>query len=140
MEPFTSDGGRPFTDADLRAGLGERATVVYTWSPHMPLSVDGYREIAQASRALDARLIPVLFAGGDRAFARSEAQRVGIPDEGLREIASIELVFRDAHVHAPTILVFHAGRVSPVLPGYRNADGYRRFLEEFLTDDQASGS
>ena len=56
---------------------------------------------------------------------------MGIPEEGLREVASIELLLRDAQVHAPTILVFQSGRVSPALPGYRNADGYERFLRAF---------
>ena len=71
-------------------------------------------------------------AHSDRAFAEREAIRVGMPPAGLREIASVELVQRQAQVHAPSIVIFGADRVSPVLPGYRNADGYRRYLEAFL--------
>jgi len=122
----------PFTDADLRASVAVGPTVVYVWSPHMPLSVDGYAEISVATQALGLHLMPVLFVGGDAAFAASEAARVGIPTDGLREMASIELAFRDAQVHAPSVLLFHGDRVSPVLPGYRDADGYREFLTAFL--------
>ena len=74
----------------------------------------------------------MLIAHADRGFAEREARRVGIPDVGLREVTSVELIMRDLQVHAPSILVFRSGRVSPVLPGYRNADGYRRFVGSFL--------
>jgi hypothetical protein len=128
-----ADGENVFTDRDLREVLRSAgATVVYVWSPHMSLSVDGYAEIARASEALGLELVPVLFPGGDREFAAREALRAGMPAEALRESASLELIYRDAHVHAPTIVVFDGGRVSPVLPGYRDAAGYRRFLEDFV--------
>jgi len=131
-EPFDRGVVR-FTDRVLRARLARTgALVVYVWSPHMPLSVDGYGEVERAARALGLSVEPVLFAGADRAFAQRAAERAGIPDRGLREVASAELILRDAQVHAPSILVFAHGRVSSVLPGYRSADGYRRFLEAFL--------
>ena len=128
-------GPSTFTDADLEALLAsDRTAVVYVWSPHMPLSVDGFAEISGAANALGLVVAPVLFPGGDRTFARSEAERAGIPTEGLREVASVELVFRDATVHAPAIVVFADGRVSSTLPGYRNAEGYARFLRAFLDE------
>jgi len=128
------DAPPPFTDADLRAALddaGAAGLVVYAWSPHMPLSVDGWTEITSASAARGYDAIPVLIAHADPDFARREAVRGGIPAEGLREVASVELIMRDLQVHAPSILVFGTGTVSPVLPGYRNAEGYGRFLEAF---------
>jgi hypothetical protein len=137
-----------FTDADLRAvvgstlgseaqragarGQGFAGVVVYAWSPHMPLSVDGFREIRAATTELGLRLVPVLFAGSDRDFARREAERVGMPPAALREVRSVELTMRDGQVHAPSILVFTGRRASPVLPGYRNAAGYRRYLRAYL--------
>ncbi len=129
-----SAGGEGFTDDELRTRIDQAngPLVVYAWSPHMPLSVDGYREIAEAGRRLGVEVIPVLFAEGDRDFARREAQRGGIPEAGLREVASTELLMRDAQVHAPSIVVFTPDRVSPVLPGYRNADGYVRYVAGFL--------
>ncbi|MDA1102248.1 MAG: hypothetical protein O2956_01440 [Gemmatimonadetes bacterium] len=130
--------GRParFTDADLGSALSAaagRPVVVYVWSPHMPLSVDGFAEIQKAADRLGLSVEPVLIARGDADFARREAERVGMPASALREIDSVELVMRDAQVHAPSILVFGPDRVSPVLPGYRNSDGYGRYLTAFLT-------
>lgn len=137
-----------FTDRDLRAavastlgargaedgleGQGSAGVVVYAWSPHMPLSVDGFREIEAAADELGLRVVPVLFAGSDRDFARREATRVEMPPAALREVGSVELTMRDAQVHAPSILVFQGGRVFPVLPGYRNAAGYQRYLTAVL--------
>ncbi len=135
----TTSAGEPgaatFTDADLRAALDEAeatGVVLYAWSPHMPLSVDGWRELASAARMRGLNAIPLLIAHADTAFARREAVRAGIPAAGLREIASVELLMRDVQVHAPSILVLRSGRTSPVLPGYRNAEGYGRFLDAFL--------
>lgn len=117
------------SDADAAS---EQGVVVYAWSPHMPLSVDGWSEVDAAARTVGLRAVPVLIDEADEGFARREADRVGIPPEGLRAITSVELIMRDLQLHAPAILLFADDRVSPVLPGYRNSDGYRRFLEEFL--------
>lgn len=130
-----SGAGVRFTDGDLRAAIESangRAVIVYAWAPHMPLSVDGYPEIATAGAALDAVVLPLLIGHSDRPFAEREAARVGIPTEGLREIDANELVLRDLQLHAPSILVFTPERISPVLPGYRDAGGYRRYLEALL--------
>ena len=137
--PSTASGAGPtFTDADLRAAIdaSEGGTViVYAWAPHMPLSVDGYPEVVEAARALGADLIPLLVGYSDLEFARREALRVGIPTGGLREVDANELVMRDLQLHAPSILVFSAGRIAPVLPGYRDAAGYRRYLVTLLGDE-----
>ncbi len=129
----TDEGGivAPFTDADLRAALETHAdgVVVYVWSPHMPLSVDGYREVLGAATRRGFTVIPVLFAASDGAFARREARRVGMPESALRTVTSAELLLRDAQVHAPSVVVFRGRTVSPVMPGYRDADGYGRWLD-----------
>lgn len=126
--------GSVLTDLDLEQHLrdADGPIVIYVWSPHMPLSVDGWPEIAAAARSVGVEVVPVLMAHSDRRFAQREARRVGMPVDGLREIDSNELDQRQAQVHAPSIVIFGAGRASPVLPGYRNADGYRRYLDGFL--------
>ena len=58
-----SSSEHAFTDADLRALLESSAPlVVFLWSPHLPLSADGYREIEAATTALDLRLAAVFGA------------------------------------------------------------------------------
>ena len=125
-----------FTDDDLRDALNSErgGVVIYTWSPHMPLSVDGYQEVAEAARSRGMTALPVLTAFSDADFARREAERAGIPQAGLRQMDSVELIQRGAQLHAPSILVFAPEAVSALLPGYRNAEGYGRFLDAFFDE------
>lgn len=134
-EPEDSAGGLPrYSDADLAAAVAEAAPsplVVYLWSPHMPLSVDGVAEVLQAGHDAGVPVEVLLIDHADLEFARREAHRVEMPPSSLRVAHSVELLMRDAQLHAPSLLIFSAGRVSPVLPGYRNAEGYARFIEAF---------
>lgn len=128
-------GGFPaFTDADLAQVVAghDEPVVVYVWSPHMPLSVDGWTEIAEATARVGWRVVPVVMPYSDEGFVRSEAARVGLAESaGVRMADANELLYRDGLVHAPSVIVFTRERVSPVLPGYRNAAGYLRYFEAF---------
>lgn len=133
--------GARFTDADLAAAIEGAApgpVVIYLWSPHMPLAVDGVAEIIEAGEASGVPVEVVLISAGDLDFARREAERVGMPEEALRFASSVELLMRDGQLHAPSILLFSQERVSPVLPGYRNAEGYGRFIVAFR--DESGGA
>ncbi|MBT8488440.1 MAG: hypothetical protein HKO77_01125 [Gemmatimonadetes bacterium] len=124
-----------FTDADLRTVVRghEKGVAIYVWSPHMPLSVDGYSELVVAAEERGVTVVPLLFAESDPDFARREAARVGMPSPALRTVAAAELLLRDAQVHAPSVIVFRGREASPVMPGYRNAEGYGRWLDAALS-------
>lgn len=133
--PVSSVGGLALTDADLRRAVGRHpgGLVVYVWSPHMPLSVDGYAPLREAAEARGLVVLPALFAGSDAGFAQREAERAAMPDSALRFLAATELILRDAQVHAPSVVVFQGVEASPVMPGYRNAEGYGRWLDAVLS-------
>lgn len=119
-----------FTDADLRAQLDTNdRLIVYLWSPHLPLSVEGYHEIAAAADAVEVPLVAVVDATADVSFVEREADENGIPEEARRCLGSVELLFRDLAVHTPSIVVFSSGSVASPLPGYRSREGYRVYLE-----------
>lgn len=129
-----TDSTVSFSDADLAAAIAAAApdpVVVYLWSPHMPLAVDGVAEALVAGEQTGARVEIVLIDHADMDFARRELERVGMPENALRVAASVELLMRDGQLHAPSMLIFSVDRVSPVLPGYRHAEGYARFIEAF---------
>lgn len=138
--PRTDDRPRPaadaprFTDADLQALVAAgRPGVVYVWSPHMPLSVDGYRALLAAAAPRGVAVHALLEPGADRAFAQASLARGGLPPDALRVADSVELWFRDVHLHAPSILVFAQGRIAgDAWPGYHSAEEYDRFLERAL--------
>jgi hypothetical protein len=119
-----------FTDKHLEELLAENdRLVVFLWSPHLPLSVEGYHEIVDAASSLDIPVMAVVDGGAERGFVRRVAQEQGIPEAARRPMRSVELLFRDLAVHTPSILVFSKGHVSAPLPGYRNRDAYRTYLD-----------
>jgi hypothetical protein len=123
-----------FSDADLTAVLasGTRG-VLYLWSPHMPLSVDGHAALATAARARGLTVEALLDPAADRAFAATEAADRGLPASALRVADAVELQFRELSLHAPSAAVFAGGRlVGPVLRGYRTADEYSEFFSRVL--------
>lgn len=120
-----------FSDRDLAAAI-DRAPrgVIYAWSPHMPLSVDGYRAIAQAAAARGLPVEVVLDPAADRAFAAAEVTRGRLPAAALRVSDSVELLFRDVHVHAPAAQLWAGGRLAgSALPGFHTAAEYGAFLD-----------
>lgn len=123
-----------FTDADLRELLASgRPGLVYVWSPHLPLSVDGYRQAVAAAGARGLRVHAVLAPGADRAFARTSLARGALPENALRTADSVELWFRDVHLHAPAILVFARGRiVGDAWPGFHTDGEYGEFIDRAL--------
>lgn len=122
------------TDEDVAAIVdGHEAGVFYAWSPHMPLSVDGYAEIRAAAEALDIAVTPVLNGHTNIDYAHDRARRVDMPAAGFAENRSVELNLRALNVHAPAILIYAHGRiVSPVIPGFRYAKDYAGLIGEFI--------
>ena len=128
-----SSSERSFTDADLHALLDSSAPlVVFLWSPHLPLSADGYREIEAAATALDLSLAAVVVPSADPSYVAAVGDDLGIPESARHPLTSVELLFRDLAVHAPTILIFANGKASAPLPGYRNSAAYREHIGKFL--------
>ena len=119
-----------FTDEDLKELLaGDDRLVVYLWSPHLPLSVEGYHEIVHATSSISVPLVAVADGTAESGFVQRVADAYGIPDESRRPMRSVELLFRDLAVHTPSLVVFSGGHVSAPLPGYRNRAAYRVYLE-----------
>jgi hypothetical protein len=127
-----------FNDADLdRLLRTERRFVLYVWSPHMPLSVDGVHEAIRAGRALGVPVLPLLDPRADRTYAKSTAAAANLPSHALRVARSAELLRRDMFHHAPTVIAFADGRqAGPVRPGYFDAAGYEHLLRRLFEGEQ----
>lgn len=123
-----------FSDEDLAALVSSgRPGVLYVWSPHMPLSVDGYQALAAAATARGLTVHPLLEPGADRTFAEASLARGGLPRDALRIADSVELWYRDVHLHTPVILVYARGRITgDAWPGYHSAEEYGGFLDRAL--------
>ena len=123
-----------FNDADLAGVLAASGQgVLYLWSPHMPLSVDGYQTVAAAATARGLAVEPLLDPAADRAFARTEAAARALPPSALRVADAVELQFRELALHAPSALVYARGRfVGSPLRGFRTAEEYGAFFDREL--------
>ena len=120
-----------FSDDDLAALVSDGTPgVIYVWSPHMPLSVDAYHQVVQASEDLGVTMTALLDPGVDPGYAKTVAGSSAIPKGALRPFRSVDLRFRNATMHAPSLLVYARGRMLGLaVPGYRDAAGYRTTIE-----------
>jgi hypothetical protein len=127
-----------FTDADLdRLLRTEQRFVLYVWSPHMPLSVEGVHEAIRAGHALGIPVVPLLDPRADRTYARSAAAAASLPSHALRVARSAELIRREVFHHAPTVIAFAHGRqAGPVRPGYFDGAGYEHLLRRLFEGNQ----
>src|SRR5829696_5543639 len=95
VQPGASPAAGAFTDDDVRAMLdGAPQGVVYLWSPHMPLSVDGYRTVSDLARRMRMSFTALRDPMSDAAYAAAVAREAGLPASALRTFTSIELSFR----------------------------------------------
>jgi hypothetical protein len=123
-----------FSDDDLRRLLdASPAGVIYLWSPHMPLSVDGVAQARAAAKARTLEVTVLLDPQSNRDFAARVAAERGLPADALRAADSVELTFRDVLVHAPSLQAYAHGQLrgSP-FPGYHTADEYGGFVDRVL--------
>jgi hypothetical protein len=118
---------KAFTDAELAKEIQEnKSGLIYAWSPHMPLSIQGYELARKAAEKAKVRFIPVLdpYAEG-RKVASDGGGKKG------KAIESLDLLLRGMTIHFPSALVFHNGRItSRLLPGLAAGEGYDQFIKE----------
>lgn len=114
-----------FTDQSLRESIAQHDRgMIYVWSPGMPLSVDGIQEARAAANALGIAFTAVVADAGDDDPA---LRHVAAAD--ARAMESLELVYRNAAVHYPAVVLYRSGAmVDAVIPGYRNRETYRTMI------------
>ncbi len=128
---ISARSGDFFTDDDLARAIKKHPnTLIYAWSPQMPLSIQGLKEIQAAAKKLKFNLITVLDPESNvsdaskalpKSFSRSPAS--------LRRFQSVELDFRHLKLHYPSVLVVSRGKfVGPMIPGLSSASDYVKFI------------
>lgn len=131
-----ASGAGAFDDDSLRALVGShRVGVIYVWSPHMPLSVDGYRSVARVARDLGIAMTAVLDPNANARYAQAVASSARLPADALTPFRSVEMVFRNATTHAPSVLIYRNRRVIGLaVPGYRDEAGYKALIDSYLEE------
>jgi hypothetical protein len=125
---------RAFSDADLdRMEKTDKTFVVYTWSPHMNLSVRGLDEALAGENKNGTKVIAILDPACDRSIAEKIAKEHGWPDSVLRRNESASLLARGFRIHFPTYQFVAHGRLQgSVIPGYKSPKELTWFRQRFL--------
>lgn len=126
--------GSHFTDADLQQLLDTNARgLLYLWSPHMPLSVEGVATMRAVGARLGLPVTVLLDPNADHTAATAVIAAHGWPPAHGRRIDSTELLFRDVLVHAPSLQAYAGGQlVGSPYPGFHTMDEYLAFLDRVL--------
>ncbi len=129
--------GQVACESVRQAGVSDRyAGVVYIWSPLMPLSRAGIREIEVATRQLGIPL--TIIAGSELAPAGTAHGATGGRSFAKHSLGA-EFVAAGATLHFPAILVHRNSRIAgSAILGYKTADTYRMMIANRLRTTRRS--
>jgi hypothetical protein len=123
-----------FDDADLQTILTSSAQkkgqryIIYSWSPHMSLSIRGLNELTNASNRTQPTVLVVLDPDANLELATEIAKKQKWPSEFLRLNRSEILFKRGIRIHYPSYnLISNGSFRGRLLPGYKT----RTELEDF---------
>jgi hypothetical protein len=122
-----------FTNEDWSSLLAkskqnQTRVLVYTWSPHMPLSRRGLEELYSFEGIDPKSLVILLDPNADTEFAADVAKENHWPPESLRKVASIDLIKQGVRIHYPSYLIINKGQVRPIVMGYKSVERVRYLL------------
>lgn len=123
-----------FTDVDLLKYMNESKTgLVYTWSPNMPWSIQGIKEIKQAAKELNVPVKIFLSSGSDQKLVKDLLDTKVVAAEDAKEHASLELTMRGMTMHDPSLIWFKEGRLQRwARPGHETSENFVSYLKREL--------
>lgn len=112
-------------DKELKKMMGQKRGLIYLWSPNMPLSVRGIKQIEKAARDLKLKLIVIMDEKARRVAHLDIEQKYQV------QASSFELKMRNAYLHFPTLLAFDKGVIkNKIKYGYENTSGYKNNIKD----------
>jgi len=124
---------RSFNDDTLKNIVDKyKKGVIYAWSPHMPLSVKGLKNIKKLSKEFGLKVYGVVDANSPTESVRKVASKSGISSLDQRKMESMELFMRGSALHFPSLLTFKDGKIKrhPKY-GYEKKEEYKKDLLRF---------
>jgi hypothetical protein len=115
------------TDQDISQFIDKNKNgFIYTWSPAMPFSVDGFAEILKAAADEKLKVLVVLDPSADVELAKKILEKKKLPLTYATKSNSTELKFRGFYDHFPFCGFFKNGEIQDHnIPGYKLAQGYQ---------------
>jgi hypothetical protein len=126
LSPF--EGIQSFIDEDYQTVLRTQPRVLfYSFSPSMPLSVEGLKEVRLAADALRATLVVLADP------AATETEIVALGDPGIRYQKSTILRNQGIQLHYPSILVSNNHKIEGApIAGFKTHSGYVTLVSDLL--------
>ena len=124
-----------YSDSNLRTLLSQTdAGLIYLWSPHMLLSVDGVKELQHLSEELGLSFRVLLHPDADSGFARTTVQNGTATRCGFAASSQPGVVFPQYdHSRAITNRFIKNGQFrGPAIPGYKHPEHYRQVIQARL--------
>lgn len=118
---------RALTDDRLRDLVRRTGDgMIYVWSPGMPLSILGIAEAKAAADSLGVAFTAVVADAHD-----ADLRSLGVDSAYQQTLNSLELVYRDATIHYPSVIFYRAGALlGSAIPGYKQRGTYAALARE----------
>lgn len=125
-----------FTDSDLFKVMSSHPWgVIYLWTPYMPLSVMGLKEIKKAVQSKGGHLTVLLDDKADLEQAKKWVVKNEVAESELVQVAANELFEREVGVHYPTALIYKDKFLSNRnYVGHKYSDVYKKWIDLELAD------
>lgn len=133
--PFSyAENAKDFTDADLKKVLAQNLktdALIYSWSPHMNLSVRGLDELLKSPQ--NNGLVVLLDPNSNSKIAEEIVRTRKWPESVLRRNTSQILIEKGARVHYPNYIFISHGKLdTPILPGFKTSSQILEFKKRNL--------
>lgn len=131
---FASEASDDFTDKKLKELLSKHPQgAIVLWSPNMPYSIKSLDTAREAAEAKHIPLTFVLDSNSNTKEAQKAAERLHIKVSEIQRNRSVDLIFRKAENHFPTMLLYRNGQIiETTMPGYALSSLYEKFIQEHL--------
>lgn len=119
-----------FTDSQLELlQLNQQTYILFTLSPHMPLSYLAYQELKLAAKKQSIEIVVLL----DPKVSWSEhtrfADTMQFKFDKIWHLKSNQLFIRGLHLHYPAVMLINQGQLSPrIYPGHKPQSVYSEWI------------
>lgn len=106
--------------------------VIYLWTPHKRISVEGLKEAMAAAKKVHLPLLAVVEPTSTPSLAKKVAAEIGLPLENIQYLDSFDLAYRGFRLHFPSLIVFNGGKfTSQVRRGYEDRVVYEEYFRKY---------
>jgi len=124
-------GYKKFQDRNIVELLDQKKPgVIFLWSPHKQISVEGLKQILEAGKVTHTKVFPVVDPDADASAVDRVVKELKLAKKDVYYFDSFDLQYRGFRLHHPSLIVFNDGKfTSQVRRGYEDAIVYKDYLK-----------